>query len=65
MQWQRNKDKGSNRDQQKTTQKTKDRASRTPLKTGGEPRCSLIRKTKHNCNIVGYEKGLTRNVSDA
>jgi hypothetical protein len=26
---------------------------------------SLIRKTKHNCNIVGYEKGLTRNVSDA
>ena len=30
----------TNNDQQSTTQKTKDRVTRTPLKTGGELRCS-------------------------
>ena len=30
------KDKRTNNDLQNTTQKTKDRATRTPLKTGGE-----------------------------
>jgi len=34
------KRKGTNNDLQKTTQKTKDRVTRTPLKTGGEFRCS-------------------------
>jgi len=34
------KDKRTNNDLQSTTQKTKDRATRTPLKTGGEFRCS-------------------------
>jgi hypothetical protein len=34
------KDKGINNDQQNTMKKTKDRAKRTPLNTGGECRCS-------------------------
>ena len=34
------KDKRTNNDLQNITQKTKDRAPRTPLKTGGELRCS-------------------------
>ena len=33
-------DKGTNSDVQNITQKTKDRTTRTPLKTGGEFRCS-------------------------
>jgi hypothetical protein len=36
----RNNDKKTNNDLQNTTQKTKDRATRTLLKTGGELRCS-------------------------
>jgi len=32
--------KGTNNDLQNTTQKTKDRETRTPLKTGGELWCS-------------------------
>jgi len=35
-QWQKKKDKRSNNDLQNTTQKTKDRGTRTQLKTGGE-----------------------------
>jgi hypothetical protein len=34
------KDKRTNNDLQNTTHKTKDRVTRTPLKTGGELRCS-------------------------
>jgi hypothetical protein len=37
---QRNEDKRTNNDLQNTTQKTIDRATRTPLKTGGELCCS-------------------------
>ena len=36
----RKKYKRTNNDLQSTTQKTKDRATRTPLKTGSELRCS-------------------------
>jgi len=35
-----NKINRTNNDPQNTTQKTKDRATRTPLKTEVEPRCS-------------------------
>ena len=35
----RKKDNGTNNDLQNTTQKSKDRATRNPLKTGGELRC--------------------------
>jgi len=34
------KTKGQSNDQQNSTQKTKDRETQTPLKTGGELRCS-------------------------
>jgi hypothetical protein len=34
------KDKRTNNDLQNTTQKTKDQGTRTPLKIGGEHRCS-------------------------
>ena len=37
---QKKKDKWTNNDLQNITHKTKDPATRTPLKTGGEPRCS-------------------------
>ena len=37
---QNKKDKRTNNDLQNTTQKTKDRATRTKLKTGSKPRCS-------------------------
>ena len=37
---QKKKDKKTNSGLQNTTQKTKDRATLTPLKTGGELRCS-------------------------
>ena len=41
MKWQKEKkDKRTNNDLQNTTQKTKNRATRTPRKTGGEPRWS-------------------------
>jgi hypothetical protein len=36
----RKTDKRTNNDLQNTTQKTKNRATRTPLKTGGELLCS-------------------------
>jgi hypothetical protein len=36
----RKRTKGQTNDLQNTTQKTKDRATRTQLKTGGELRCS-------------------------
>ena len=36
----KNKDKKTNRDLQNTTQKSKDRATQTPLKTDGELMCS-------------------------
>jgi len=34
MQWQKKKEQRTNNDLQKTTYKTKDRATQTPLKTG-------------------------------
>jgi hypothetical protein len=37
---QQKKDKGINNDLQNISHKTKDRALRTPIITGGEPRCS-------------------------
>ena len=37
---QKKKDKMANNDLQNSTHKTKDRVTRTPLKTGGELRCS-------------------------
>ena len=37
---QKQKDKRTNNDPQNITHKTEDRATRTPLKTGGELRCS-------------------------
>ena len=37
---QKKKDKGTNNNLQNTTHKTKDRVTRSPLKTGGEPKCS-------------------------
>jgi len=44
------KDKTTNNDLQNTTQKTKDWATRTPLKTGGELRCSgRVRSTGTIC----------------
>ena len=37
---QKKRDRRPNNNLQNTTQKTKDRVTRTPLKTGGELRCS-------------------------
>jgi hypothetical protein len=39
-QWPKEKDKSTNNDQQNNTQKTKDRATRTPLNARGELCCS-------------------------
>ena len=38
--WPKEKDKQTNNDLQNITHKTKNRVTRTPLKTGGELRCS-------------------------
>ena len=45
---QRQKDKGTNNDLQNITQKTKDRATRTPLKIESELRCS--RRASNSCS---------------
>jgi hypothetical protein len=47
----RKKDERTNNDLQNITHKTKDRATPTPLKTGGERRCSgRVDKLSLNCN---------------
>ena len=50
-QWQTVKEQRTSNDLQNTTLKTKDRATRTPLKTGGEIRCSG--KVASSCSIGG------------
>jgi len=55
---QRKKDKRTNNDLQNVTHETKDRATRTPLKTGGELRCS--KKVCNSCFTCG-----TRRVSSS
>ena len=44
------KDKRTNKDLQNTTQKTKDRATRTPLKTGNEYKC--YGRVGSSCSLV-------------
>ena len=39
IQWPKEKDKGTQNDQQNITQKSKDRETRTPLTTGDAPKC--------------------------
>ena len=46
MQWPKEKEQ-TNNDVQNTTQKTKDQATRTPLKTGSELKCS--RRVSSSC----------------
>ena len=48
------KNKRTNNDLQNTTQKTKDRTTRTPLKPGGELRCSG--RVSSSCSISGTRR---------
>jgi hypothetical protein len=41
IQWPTEKDKSTQNDQQRNTQKSKDRETRTSLTTGDEPRCVI------------------------
>ena len=57
MQWQKKKEQRTNNDLQKTTYKTKDRATQTPLKTGvnsGAPkgRYSLLHMWHPSCLLT-------------
>jgi hypothetical protein len=51
----KNKIKWENNDPQEVTQKTKDRVTRTPLKTGGKLRCS--ERVSSSCSTSGTRRG--------
>ena len=51
---QKKRDKRTNDDQQNMTQKIKDRATRTPLKTGSELKCSG--SVSNSCSISGIRR---------
>jgi len=53
MQWPKEYKRASN-DLQKFTHKTKDRVTLTPLKTGGEPRCSG--RASSSCSTSGTRR---------
>jgi hypothetical protein len=48
------RDKKTNNDLQNNTHKTKDRVTRTPLKTGGELRCSG--RVRNSCSTSGNRR---------
>ena len=50
-QWPKEKGQRTNNDLQNTTQKTKDRVTRTPLKTGGKLKCS--ERVSSSCSTSG------------
>jgi hypothetical protein len=54
----RNKNKRTNNDLQNTTQKTKDRATRTPPKTGGKLRYSGRVSSSCSTNYMVYTRSL-------
>jgi hypothetical protein len=56
------KDKRTNNDQQNVSQKTKDRATRIPLKTGNELRCAG--RVSSLCSTCGTRKTKQRRVQD-
>jgi len=55
MQWPKEKDKTPYNDPQNTTQKTEDRATRTPLNIGDEVRCcwnQCLYAKKKSCPLI-------------
>ena len=60
----RKKDKMTNNEPQNITQETKDRVTRTPLKTGGELRCSKKQYALPNIVSILY-KTCVSNVDSA
>jgi hypothetical protein len=49
-------DKRTNNDLQNTVQKTKDRATRKPLKTGGESKLRSSNTNPTNISFIGWKK---------
>ena len=50
------KDKRTNNDLQNTVQKTKDRATQKPLKTGGESKLRSSNTNPTNISFIGWNK---------